>query len=126
MSGCGAPKQLSASGRREDNLVNLWHERSCQPDALAKALEVKKKRKLRHSSNMQPVIAQAESSDDDDVVDAGLVDDVEGGGVVKTTRYVVEAMEEEEKVLPLVQREQHSKAQSDTSCLVASARMVDI
>jgi hypothetical protein len=36
------------------------------------------------------------------VVDAGLVDDVEGGGVVKTTRYVVEAMEEEEKVLPLV------------------------
>lgn len=72
------------------------------------------------------MIAQAESSNNDDVVDAGLVDDVEGGGVVKTARYDVEAMEEEGKVLPLVQHEQHSKAQSDTSCLVASTRMVDI
>jgi hypothetical protein len=64
------------------------------------------------------------------VVDAGLEDDVEGGSVVKTTRYVVEEVEEheeeEEEVLPLVHRERCSKAQIDTSSLVAPTRMVDI
>lgn len=46
--------------------------------------------------------------------------------MVKTTRYVMEEMEEEEKVHPLVRHKRRSKAQSDTSCLVGPARMVDI
>jgi hypothetical protein len=65
------------------------------------------------------------------VVDTGLEDVVDGGGVVKRTRYIAKEVEEdvdeeEEDVLPLVQCERLSKAQSDTLSLVVPARMVDI
>ena len=54
-SGRGALEQSSASGKRVNNLASPRRKRSCQLDALAEATEVKKKRKLRHSSDMHPV-----------------------------------------------------------------------
>jgi hypothetical protein len=39
-SGCGAPEQSSAGGKRADNLVSARHKRSCQLDAHAKSLSI--------------------------------------------------------------------------------------
>jgi hypothetical protein len=120
--GAKPPEQSSTTRKRVDNLASPWHKRPCLLDASADAPEVKKKRKLQCSLDMQPMSTQAKLDISDDVVDAGLVDDVEGGGMVKTVRYVGEEMEEDDdddEVLPLVRRERRSKAQSDASSLVA-------
>lgn len=71
--GCGAPKQSSTSGKRVDNLASPWSKRPGQSDAPTDVLEVKKKRKLLCSLDMQPVSGQAEQDADNDVVDVGLM-----------------------------------------------------
>jgi hypothetical protein len=59
--------------------VSRQGKRVGQLDAPADVPEVKKKRKLRRSLDMQPVSARAKLGIDSDLVDANLVDDVVGG-----------------------------------------------
>jgi hypothetical protein len=86
---------------------------------------VKKKKRLCHSLDLQPVTAPVVVNLDDNHMGVGLEDVMEGGGGVRTARYVVEEGddEEEEEVLPLVWREQRSKACSNTSNLAAVEMM---
>lgn len=129
-SGGGALEKSGATKKKVSSLASPRRKWSSQSDAPTDAPKVKqKKRKLRRTSDMLPVLAQAELALGDDVVDADLVDDVEGGGVARPARYVVEEAEEdedEEEELPLVRREVRSKARSDASSLASSVRMTRI
>jgi hypothetical protein len=85
---------------------------------------VKKKKRLRCSSNLQPVTALVAPNLDDDIVGAGLEDVMEGGSGVWAGRYEVEeGDDEEEEMLPLVRRERRSKACGDTSSLASDEMM---
>ena len=86
---------------------------------------MKKKKRLRCSSNLQPVTAPVASNLDDDIVGADLEDVMEGGSGVWAGRYEVEEgdEEEEEETLPLVRRERRSKACGDTSSLASDEMM---
>jgi hypothetical protein len=89
--GGGVPEQSSDGGKKVGNVEGPWCKRSCQTDTQAESTKIKKKKKkLRRSSELQPMTAPVEPNLDDNLVDAGLEDVVEVGSGVRTTRYVVE------------------------------------
>jgi hypothetical protein len=126
-SGSGAPDQSGARRKRVSSLEGEPHKRTCQTDSQAESVVVKKKKRLRPSSNLEPVTVPVVPNPDDNTVNVDLEDVVEGCNGVRVERYVVEEGDDEEgeETLPLVHRERRIKAGGDKSGL-ASVGIIDI